>query len=98
MPKWHGNHPMFHDKEWRDKHNTELEAPVETPVETVSTCVHRWRIADTNGSAELPGTCVYCGGERTFNVANTARKMPYGYYKQRAEMAEYERVARNILS
>ena len=65
---------------------------------SVSTCVHRWRIGDTDGSRELPGTCVHCGAERTFDATASLKTMPYGFYRQRAEHAEYERIARNILA
>ena len=64
---------------------------------SVSTCVHRWRIHDTDGSRQLPGTCTHCGATRVFDASGTVKTMPYGFYRQRAEMAEYERVARDIL-
>lgn len=46
--------------------------------QAVSACVHRWRIAEQNGDAFLPGECVKCGARRSNFAASGDRKMKFG--------------------
>ena len=33
-------------------------------------CVHRWRLAEANGSHTVPATCRWCGAEREYLAAD----------------------------